>query len=1101
MAETSDSARELAETLERVNYELARYGKLSQSTQEQLTDSQMKAKYGMESFTKGTKSGADAVAHLAGAAMSAGKAMLDGKKGAAAFNESLDDMSKAATAAGIALTFLIPGGPLIKGVVAGITAVTTATLAYAKAANEMADKLYKGYSGLAKSGAAAADGMTGLYKDAKKLGLSMNELDGFVSLVGENSKDLALFGGTVFDGRKKFADLGAALEGSREEFFRLGMSQEDQNKAIMSYTRLQTQLGRTQGKSTEELAASAKKYLYEMDALAKLTGETREEQEKAREEIRSQERFRAKLLDLEQQGKHKEAKELEDAYLVLRSQNKLAAQGFADIATNNVQTEAAQKSLMGTQGESMRVAQQISEGQIKGIEGVQRVARAHGDTARELGAAMGQIGTYNDTFGDLNADLKLDLFAKNNLEEQYNKIIEDRGKTQNKQGDQLINNQAQLLKTQQDANKAMEDFVFAGIAPAQKAMIKLAEATRDGADKLSEMLGIKKPAGVSAETEAKDKANWAKMTLGEKLESSLAQGIEGAGRVLGSVVGVVSDTAGNAITDLSNKATESRVASESKYLEAQKRGAKPGAAAAAPAAGGAAPAGAAAPAPAPTPTAPPGPGAAAEPNVPASGPGKTPEITDYIKFSGGTGSLEHFMQLQPNVAKSFVRMARDFNNITGGDKLQVNSAFRSPEEQANVNSGTNPKAAPGMSLHQHGRAIDIQSAQVEMLKAKGLLSFHGFKPLEGDPPHIYMAEGGVIPATPGGVDVTAGEAGKNEAFVPLPDGKSIPVSIKGMDSEKLVNTISSLSAKLKILQGDDLVDMARNTSASFQKEVDNIAKRIADATREAMSRGIDVMSATQVKPLQKLQDLANNMLADGGITQGPSIAGEKGPEAVVPLPGNRKIPVQFEAPSAAQLKQVYGDLSGLIPGMQTTDTGWTTELGSVAHQLEMAVQEMISTNAGLRDDMSKRQESGKTMDAAEWMRMMLSTPEGKVFAAQNMIGVQGLGQENDESLKLRQQYQEIESKIRQQDFAAIKAGKVMGGSIEDPLSRMEVLAEDYQERQAKRIERGVGDWQAGNANDERLVEVNQNVLSALQELVREQKNANDISSKILLQSM
>jgi hypothetical protein len=50
--------------------------------------------------------------------------------------------------------------------------------------------------------------MTGVFKDAKKLGLSMNELDSYVGLVAENSQELALFAGSVAGGRKKFADMG-----------------------------------------------------------------------------------------------------------------------------------------------------------------------------------------------------------------------------------------------------------------------------------------------------------------------------------------------------------------------------------------------------------------------------------------------------------------------------------------------------------------------------------------------------------------------------------------------------------------------------------------------------------------------------------------------------------------------------------------------------------------------------------------------------------------------------------------------------------------------------------------------------------------------------
>ena len=99
---------------------------------------------------------------------------------------------------------------------------TGAVIATVQAANEMNAKLYKGYEGLAKSGAAASDGMTGVFKDAKKLGLSMDQLDSYVGLVTENSQELALFAGSVAGGRKKFADMGEALESSRVGFFALG---------------------------------------------------------------------------------------------------------------------------------------------------------------------------------------------------------------------------------------------------------------------------------------------------------------------------------------------------------------------------------------------------------------------------------------------------------------------------------------------------------------------------------------------------------------------------------------------------------------------------------------------------------------------------------------------------------------------------------------------------------------------------------------------------------------------------------------------------------------------------------------------------------------
>ena len=182
-----------------------------------------------------------------------------------------------------------------------------------------------------------------------------------------------------------------------------------------------------------------------------------------------------------------------------------------------------------------------------------------------------------------------------------------------------------------------------------------------------------------------------------------------------------------------------------------------------------------------------------------------PEVKpeDYISFSSGTGSKDHFDKLQPNVQSAFMQMARDYNQLTG-KKLQINSAYRSIEEQANVDSGKNPKAAPGMSLHNQGRALDIQSNQRSELEGLGLLSQYGFKPLANDPPHISMADGGVLSGPTGGYKPNLTMHG-SEAIVPLPDGRSIPVTDSGKDIgvmsaqlDKLDEMVSVLKSQLTI---------------------------------------------------------------------------------------------------------------------------------------------------------------------------------------------------------------------------------------------------------------------------------------------------------------
>ena len=76
--------------------------------------------------------------------------------------------------------------------------------------------------------------------------------------------------------------------------------------------------------------------------------------------------------------------------------------------------------------------------------------------------------------------------------------------------------------------------------------------------------------------------------------------------------------------------------------------------------------------------------------------------------------------------------------------------------------------------------------------------------------HAELANGGVIPAVKGGVNVLAAEAGKNEAFVPLPDGKTIPVTIAGNEEQ-----MGMMAAQLDRL--DDMIQLMQTQVSVSEK--------------------------------------------------------------------------------------------------------------------------------------------------------------------------------------------------------------------------------------------------------------------------------------------
>ena len=1009
--------------------------------------------------------GTSALQSLGDAGMAAGRAMLEGKKGAAAMNDSLGHVTQAATLLGTALMLLIPGGPIIKGLIAGFTAITAGVTKYAQAANEMADKLYTGYAGMAKAGGAAADGMTGLFEDTKKLGLSMNELGDFVNVVAKNAPELAMFGGTVFEGRKRLAAMGKELENNREQFINMGLSMQDVTEGMASYISLQTRVGQTQNKTTAELAAGAKRYLEEQDLLTKITGMSRQEQEAVREAALSEQRFAGKLEELRLQGRDKEAEELMKVNIMLTKQSKEAAQAFRDISTNNVQTEAAQKGLRSSQGEMMRTAQLVSAGQIEAAQATGNIVQAVGRTTKALGPTMAMMGTHEDSL--LNYSDSLKMAGQKNRD--YVKESEEAAaqiKRQKEGADPLIKQQGELRNTQINANEAMERFVKAGIGPAQDAMIMLAKATAAGTESLNSLFGIESEKSKQAKKAEADKfakergkaveeagiggastfdgfeqrAGGSLDAVGKLIEDfgrgtpTVLHGREGvitedqlrkfgtAAMNMGrdsapqqidprsmmqamqqkitipdtaidraktapakettrpdtaidraktapakettrpdmaldiksmmqamqqkiavpnmaidriNAVPAVENTAedlpradmnerlmqwvDSAFSDLKLDVTPLRqslqVAAEEvtrapvkeineqvdrlmqdtkdlvqwqqQYSTTEKQTQEnileltekirdntfqsrlisdrdrlnldnfadrrrqlydnivqnldqqfkvtrmpTGAGAAATQPG--APAGAAA---APSDAAVQAGIGGTMPEVKGmpTGGGAPPDVDakDYVKFTGGTGSEQHFEKLADNVESAFLQMARDYNQLTGGKTLQVNSAFRSPQEQANVDSGSNPKAAPGMSLHNVGRALDIQSAQRNELDQLGLLKKYGFRPLQGDPPHISMRDGGIAHGPESGYPA---ELHGTEAVIPLGDG-ALTMDLPAMESLLEVTTdmgeqIVALKDDMRSMLNSLNETMRDNSSAGAQARMIEILENISRAQNQ-----------------------------------------------------------------------------------------------------------------------------------------------------------------------------------------------------------------------------------------------------------------------------
>jgi lysozyme len=473
----SDVQRKLTAAMQQQAEDAARYGQMQVSTAEQLRDAQFQAATGMKNFSAASGMAGKTLGAIAGAGVAAAAAMYEGKKGMGAFNSSLDSLSEAATLAGAALTLLIPGGIVMKAIIGGLTMAATAAIAYTKAANDMSDKLYKSYSGLAKTGGAAADGMTGVFRDAKKLGLSMNELDSMVALVAANSQDLAMFAGTVAEGREKLADMSAAMEGSRAEFFKMGLSQIDINEGMGDYLRVVTRTGRAQTMTTEQLASSARNYITEQDQLAKITGISVKQQQANLEKAMANEMFLAKVRSLEAEGKFGAADELKKLNAYYSQMGEESAKGFQDSVNGNLRSKEAQKLNLASQGEVLRSTQEVIAGNATAAQAFDNVAGRVKQTEETIGRSQAAFGTTADSNLKYSEQVNFANAANGKSREQLEKATAAQIAKQKAGADEMTNNQGNVIKTQQEANEALERFTYAGIPNAQAAMEKLAKAT------------------------------------------------------------------------------------------------------------------------------------------------------------------------------------------------------------------------------------------------------------------------------------------------------------------------------------------------------------------------------------------------------------------------------------------------------------------------------------------------------------------------------------------------------------------------------------------------------------------------------------------------
>ena len=162
-------------------------------------------------------------------------------------------------------------------------------------------KLNDAFLEASKSGASFGGSVTEFARSASEAGMTLEKFGQFIS---QNGAGMLAFGTTTEEGAKRFTQVSKALRQTSGDLYALGFSSDDINKGLANYGALLRAQGLQGRQSNAQLVEGAKKYLKELDALAKITGEERSVKEAEMKALATDAQFQAAMA-----GKDKTVRE------------------------------------------------------------------------------------------------------------------------------------------------------------------------------------------------------------------------------------------------------------------------------------------------------------------------------------------------------------------------------------------------------------------------------------------------------------------------------------------------------------------------------------------------------------------------------------------------------------------------------------------------------------------------------------------------------------------------------------------------------------------------------------------------------------------------
>ena len=269
---------------------------------------------------------------------------------------------------------------------------------------EQIDKNISAFQSASQAGATFGGQILEVSVAAGNAGLSLQD---FAGLIKSNGDALRLLSGNTAEGARRFAELGRQLRASEvaNDLANLGFTTQDINQGLANYIGIVNRVGIRQTRTNQEYVSGTIAYLKELDLLAKVTGQTREEAQRRNEELAADAAFQSQLNAMIASGREADAENLR--LFINQFDDPTLRTALKELVISGTASGEASRKLTPFLGEAgvaaMAAARALDETGQFSLETANSLTNLTIQSSRQSSAAFSTVGQFGVLGEEINA--------------------------------------------------------------------------------------------------------------------------------------------------------------------------------------------------------------------------------------------------------------------------------------------------------------------------------------------------------------------------------------------------------------------------------------------------------------------------------------------------------------------------------------------------------------------------------------------------------------------------------------------------------------------------------------------------------------------------